>query len=70
MLACEKNHRRLTKQTPCGTTVVVVTSRVGDRWETDVMGGQLDGWTVESYTQREADRAHDGAVQLVQGACN
>ena len=64
------SRKRLMRQTPCGGIVVVVTSRIGDRWETEVMGGPLDGWSLEATDKAGADCNHDGAVALVKGATN
>jgi hypothetical protein len=60
--------RRLVWETHVGR-VIIVTSRTENSWETEVMGGQLDGWAVLSKSVGEAEQLHLNAVELVR-SCN
>jgi hypothetical protein len=62
--------KREIRRTPVpGARAVVVTVRYeSGRWETRVIGGWLDGWTLAATGGREAGAIHRGAVRLVREA--
>lgn len=62
--------KRLLRETACDGGGIVITARYADGgYETRVISdGPLDGWTLPASTERQADRLHDRAVKMVEGA--
>lgn len=60
--------KRSVKETLCHGGTQVVTVKFEGQYETEVLGGILDGWSVKSPSWKQALQTHNELVNLIKNA--